>query len=54
MYKRQAPEGTEVVLLTDTAEPDLADGVPAGARQVASIPLEHREGTIGVYRDPGS
>ena len=54
LWAGTAPEGTDVVLLTDTAEPELADDLPAGARQVATIALEHRAGTISVYRDPGS
>ncbi|WP_435198677.1 hypothetical protein [Janibacter sp. GS2] len=53
LWGRSAPEGSDVLFITDSAEPDLMQGMSASAYEVTTVEMEYREGTLGVYRDPG-
>lgn len=48
-----APEGSDELYITDSTEPDLMKGMSASAQEVTTVDMEHREGTLGVYRDRG-
>lgn len=53
LWAGTAPEGSETVFITDSAEPELAKGIPATAQLVGTVPMDHREGELGIYRDLG-
>lgn len=48
-----APEGSDMLYITDSTEPELMKGMSASAQEVTTVEMEHRDGTLGVYRDPG-
>lgn len=52
LWSGAAPEGSDVVYITDSSEPDLMQGMSASAQQVTTVSMEDHEGEIGVYRDP--
>lgn len=54
LWAGTGPADADTMYLTDSAEAELAKNVPATAREVAVLRMAHREGDIGVYRDPGS
>ena len=53
LWGETAPEGADALYITDSTEPELMKGMSASAQEVTTVEMEHREGTLGVYRDPG-
>lgn len=53
LWGGSAPDGADELYITDSTEPELMKGMSASAQEVTTVEMEHREGTLGVYRDPG-
>ena len=53
LWSGGAPAGSDVLYITDSTEPELMKGMSASAREVTTVDMAHREGELGVYRDPG-
>ena len=50
LWSGTAPEGAQQVFIVDSTQPDLQEGVPEDAEEIASVDQQHRDGTITVYR----
>lgn len=48
-----APETADQILITDSTEPQLVEGLPAQAQQIGSVTLPDEGNVITLYRVPG-
>ncbi len=53
LWLESAPEGSDQLFITTSNEPELIKGMSATAHLVTQVEMEHRDGKLGVYRDPG-
>lgn len=53
LWEGTAGDGAVQLVVVDSAEPELAAELPAGAAPVATVRMTHREGTVTIYRVPG-
>lgn len=51
LWIETAPEGSDRLYITDSTQPELIKDISASAQHVGTIPMQHREGELGVYRD---
>ena len=53
LWIESAPEGSDRLYVTDSTQPELIKDISASAQRVAMVPMQHREGELGIYRDRG-
>lgn len=53
LWSGSAPDGADILYITDSTEPELMKGMSASAQEITTVRMTHREGTLGVYHDPG-
>ncbi len=54
LWIETTPEGSDRLYISDSTQPELLKDISASAQHVGTIPLQHREGELSVYRDLGS
>lgn len=53
LWTATAPEGSDELFVIDSTEPEFRESVPGTAREISTVDLAHRDGTLSVYREPG-
>lgn len=53
LWTESAPAGSDRLYITDSTQPELVKDMSAAAQEVGVVPMQHREGELGVYRERG-